>query len=400
MLKDGRQVKLGRIRPKVRPQALRFSAYYDAAKDTTPPPASVDYSVKSMAAIKQMYLNDQYGDCVIASAYHQEGIWSGNETGTPVLGTDAEVYAAYQTICGPGDNGCDISAVLNYTRDNGLKFNGVTKKIAGYVAIDWTNKTEVQVAIDLFGSLKLGINLPGDWTCTNCTWDITNSSIVGGHDVPCVGYTETGVQICTWAGIVTITWAAFANTTWIEECYCVLSPDWTSNANLSPNGIDVATLTADLAKLGAGTIPPLGPGPVNPPPTCPAGQHLDPVTNQCVPDVGPPPPPPPPPPGPITSTGTLTIPALAVPGLLGHVSYTTPTTVQVTVQSGASHGDSLNTIVIPPWLMSLFRIFCSGIIPIPPQWAPIVAIVCGFLPPPTPVPVPVPVGASPCAGCK
>ncbi len=292
MLKDGRMVKMGRKRPAqihwfkdrivtvnedgTAHQTLRLGAFYDPGNDMVPPPASVDWSIKAMASISRMYGNDQWGDCVIAGKYHQAGIWSGNDTGTAVLGTDAEVLASYHTICGAGDPGCNITDVLDYFRDHGLLFSGVLHKIDGYVAMDWTNRNLVQVAIDLFGSVTLGINLPNAWTCTKCTWDTTTSAIVGGHDVCAVGYNSVGVQICTWAGIVTITWAAFLSKKWIEECYVELGPDWYNSDNLAPNGINVAALKAALAQIGGGSTPPIpDPGPPNPPnPPTPVPQTI------------------------------------------------------------------------------------------------------------------------------
>jgi hypothetical protein len=280
-LPDGRGVKLGRkipIRQKYNGGYFfvqrqngsiavipALDAYYDASS-AAPPPASVDWTTKAALAIARMYLNDTYGDCVIASAYHQEGLWSGNESGTPVLGTDAEVLSSYHTICGPGDNGCDISTVLDYTRDKGLLFGGVTKKIDAYVSVDHTNKLLVQAAIDLFGTLKLGIDLPSAWANSpeGGLWDVTSSGIVGGHDVPCAAYDAIGVTILTWAGTRKITWAAFMSTKWLTECYAPLAPDWYNNANLAPNGIDAATLKANLAAIANGTVPPFGPPPAVP----------------------------------------------------------------------------------------------------------------------------------------
>ena len=55
-LKDGRSVKLGRIRPKVRPQVLNFGNYFNAAAANLP--ASVDWSAKAMASINRVFLND------------------------------------------------------------------------------------------------------------------------------------------------------------------------------------------------------------------------------------------------------------------------------------------------------------------------------------------------------
>ncbi len=232
-----------------------------------PPPAKVDWSTKAMPAIKHMYLNDRYGDCVIAGKYHQVGIWSGNEAGNPVVGTDQEVYSAYQTICGPGDHGCIITNVLNYMQQNGLKFNGVTHKCDGYVTANWSDRVLVQTGIHLFGGGTIGLQLPQQWTCTNCTWDVTNTQIVGGHDVCLVGYDATGVQAVTWGGIVTITWAAFESKNWIDELYFILGPDWYNQSNLAPNGIDVSALQHDLQIINGGNIPPIPDPTPTPPPT-------------------------------------------------------------------------------------------------------------------------------------
>ena len=259
------RIKLGRRRPKARPPCLRLGVYFDPSR-AAPPPATVNYAAKAMASIQRAYLNDAYGDCVIAGKYHAEGVWTGNESGPSgiALGTDQEVYSAYQTICGPGDNGCLITAVLDYFRDNGLTFSGALKKIDGYVSVDWTNKLEVQVALYLFGAITIGINLPSAWT-SNAIWDVTNTPIVGGHDVTCVGYDDQGVQVASWGRLYTITWAAFLKTSWLEEAYVMLAPDWYANNKLAPSGVDAEMLAADLAKLGGGSIPPIGPTPVPPP---------------------------------------------------------------------------------------------------------------------------------------
>lgn len=301
-LADGRTVRLGRIRPlgffdvgrfrviilpggaqKIVP---RLDAYYSPHLDATPPPDTLDYWAKAAASVAQVYGNDQWGDCVIASAMHEVGLWSGNETGSPAVGNTTEAVNTYHSWCGAGDNGCVITSVLDNTRSVGIPVNGVPHKIDDYVAVDWTNPLLVKVAIEIFGSLKLGINLPQAWTSTNTTWDVTNTGIVGGHDVPAGGFTPQGVRIATWGGLVTITWPAFTSRTWLEEAYCPLSPDWYARANVAPSGIDAATLRADLAMLRNGQIPDPGPGPVVHP--CPVGQHWD--GTQCVPDTPPPPP--------------------------------------------------------------------------------------------------------------
>ncbi len=284
------QVKLGRIRPKSRPLGLGLSNYLSMESLlASPPPPSVDYTAKAMASLSRMYLNDQYGDCVIAGKYHSVGVWSGNDAGAPAVGDDSEVLSAYHTICGPGDDGCIITNVLDYMRANGLSLSGVSHKIDGYVNCDWTNKLLVQAAIYLFGTVTIGLNLPQAWESAG-VWDVTNTQIVGGHDVTCVGYNSQGVQISSWGRIYTITWAAFTSTKWLEECYVLLAPDWYGSDKLAPSGVDVATLQADLQKISGGTVPPIDPPPPPPVHVCPQGQHWDAVQNKCVPDAPAPPP--------------------------------------------------------------------------------------------------------------
>jgi hypothetical protein len=268
-------VRLGRIRPKARPLALRLAAYIDLDRLLAALPVSVDYAQKAKESISRVYLNDTYGDCVIAGKYHTVGIWSGNDQGAAVLGTDQEVLESYHTICGPGDNGCVITDVLDVFRSRGLPFGGKAHRIDGYVSCDWRNQDLVRAALYLFGNLTLGINLPDAWT-RNDLWDVTATRIVGGHDVTACGYTQQGVQIASWGRIYTITWAAFTSTKWLEEAYCLLGPDWYNDDQLSPLGLNVQTLKDDLTKISGGQVPPIDPGPAPPvppvpPPTPPPG---------------------------------------------------------------------------------------------------------------------------------
>src|SRR4051812_44679922 len=117
-IRDGRQVKLGRVRPAHVVQTdkyvlreypdgshkltLRLGHYYDAARDAVQPVPSTGWRTKAMPALKRMYLNDQLGCCVIASAFHQVGLWTGNDTPAAAVGTDVEVLATYR-IWNPGN---------------------------------------------------------------------------------------------------------------------------------------------------------------------------------------------------------------------------------------------------------------------------------------------------------
>lgn len=268
-----REVKLGRIRPDPllltarRMLVPKLADYIDLAQVLKALPASVDWYTKAQQSIGRMYLNDTYGDCVIAGKYHAHGVWTAQDTASTAVGTDNEVYSTYQSWCGPGDNGCVIQDVLDRCKSTGIPMNGTKHKIDGYADCDNRNKDLTKAALYLFGCVSLGINLPSAWTSA-AVWDVTSTSIVGGHDVTAVGYDDRGVYISSWGKIYLITWAAYQSTKWIEEAWVLLAPDWYNSDQLAPNGVDVATLKADLAKIGGGQIPPVDPTPT-PPPTPP-----------------------------------------------------------------------------------------------------------------------------------
>jgi hypothetical protein len=199
-------------------------------------------------------------NCVIASKMHALGVWSGNESGNVVLATDQEVHQQYQGICGPGDNGCIITAVLDVMRSRGLQAGGKLYKIDGYVACDWTDALQVKVAIAIFGASTIGINLPEAWT-RDAVWDVTNTKIVGGHDVSPIDFDQDGVFVSSWGRVYKITWRAFTSRVWLEEMYVMLAPLWYEKDQVAPSGIRVETLKADLAKIGRGETPDVGPSP-------------------------------------------------------------------------------------------------------------------------------------------
>lgn len=236
--------------------SLDIGAYQAAAPVL---PEKVEWTPKAMDSIKRVYLNNQYGCCVISSLWHIVGLWTGNDLGAALTGPDSEVLATYRIWNPRGDNGCDISVVNNYWRDHGVTINGKIHKIDGYVSVDTTKPDLVKAALAIFGNIKLGIDLPGEWENNNTTWDVTNSRVVGGHDVPAFDFSPAGVVISTWGGLRTITWAAFTSTRWLSEAYACLGSDWYNEDMTAPNGIDVATLKADLQAVANGQIPSVGP---------------------------------------------------------------------------------------------------------------------------------------------
>lgn len=254
------QVRLGRKRRQAYPVAPRLGAYLGAAAG---PPAFTNRRTSAARALARMYRNDALGCCVVAGKAHALGLWAAAESAADVEATDDEIVSQYEGICGPGDQGCVITEVLDVMRARGFVAGGKSYVIDGYVSCDWRNKLEAQVAVYLFGALTIGVNLPQAWT-QQAVWDVTNSRIVGGHDVTVIDYDAQGVYVASWGRVYLLTWRAFQATAWVEECYALLAPLWYASARVAPCGIDADTLRADLAKLGGGVIPDVGP--VTPPP--------------------------------------------------------------------------------------------------------------------------------------
>lgn len=260
-------VRLGRVRPAARAMCPRLGDFWKAEVAAANVPTSTNRRARAAASLARVYRNNVEGCCVVSGKMHLLGLWSGNDADHDgpalVLASDDEVHAQYVGVCGPGDQGCVITQVLDYMRVQGMLAGGIRYKIDGYVSCDWRNIELVKTAIYAFGGLTIGINLPDAWTRA-AVWDVTTTRIVGGHDVSVIDFSPDGVYVSSWGRIYLITWRAFTSTRWLEECYVPLAPLWYGNDRLAPSGIDVAGLQGMLSMISHGQVPPL-PDPVPPP---------------------------------------------------------------------------------------------------------------------------------------
>lgn len=269
-------VKTGRNPPRHRKPVVAASQLMKYLKNV-PVPASIDYYTKAAAALARMYKNDTWGCCVFSGKAHNLGIWSYNDpdSGGGVQCTDAEIKQQYFDYTGGGDNGAIISEVYDLMKSPGFLAGGKRYTIAGYITCDWTSKELTQACIAVFGAGSIGINLPSAWTNANI-WDVTNTSIVGGHDVSQCGYgdrvlgtTADGVVISSWGRCYVITWRAWQSRKWLSECFfAVPTKLWTGDDKLAPSGATYAELLADLKLAEQGQSPPY-PGTSPPPPPVP-----------------------------------------------------------------------------------------------------------------------------------
>lgn len=248
-----RSVPFGRKKPTKEKLALvpKLAKYLSMPAQ----PPSVDYSLDAMPCLSQVLGNDQYGDCTCAGACHCLGLWTGN-AGDLFTATTEQTLAIYTAVTGfnpadpSTDQGADETAVLDYLVKTGFPDGS---KLAGYVAVDPTNQTEVMQAIDLFETVYFGVGLPDSWinpfpSANGFTWDVAQADDNNGHCFVATGYNAQGIQIDTWGLLGTVTWAAMAGVQ--MELYALLSPDIIAAATQkAPTGVDWATLQADLQAL-------------------------------------------------------------------------------------------------------------------------------------------------------
>jgi hypothetical protein len=272
-------VKFGRKRPVARGPHFKLRNYLRAALPT--PPSSCDYSAAAEQSLRSIYGNDTLGDCVVAGAYHVVGVETGNASGVPFVATFDQILSDYSAIGGykPGDettdNGCDEVTAQNYWVQHGFA-NGT--KLAGWLALDASNRAEVQAACWLFENLYFGIELPDSWispfpSADSFVWDVGAPNPQNGHCVMGFGYTEAGVLIDTWALKGTLTWAAIAALCSDAAGGSVsvwLTPDQLARGQeKAPNGVAWADLVSDFDSMG-GSAPLPGPTPPAPAPGVPA----------------------------------------------------------------------------------------------------------------------------------
>ena len=259
----------GRIRP--RPHAPRLSlANYLRADLPTPPPV-VDYSAKARAALGQVYLNDQLGDCVVAGAAHMIGVWTGNaDGGSPAIFGEWPLRNAYSAFSGglypAQDSGCDEEFALNVWAKKGFAPSfGNPHKIVAWVAVDAANAREVKTALWLFEGLMSGVELPDAWIDPppehdGFVFDVAGDPVpTNGHCMTHFSYSERYDQAprlgcATWGLYGEVTFAALARYmvgSANGALYAAVSQDALIRATQkAPNGFDVMRLLADAKAFG------------------------------------------------------------------------------------------------------------------------------------------------------
>lgn len=255
-------LKYGKRPPKFNPKTLLMSKYVLA--DAPPPPPEKrawEYVIADDAW--EMLGNDTVGDCVIAAMMHFIMASTAN-TGKPATFTTELALELYSAITGydpsqtddegnnPTDQGTTWTDALAYWQSTGIvDAAGTIHKIEawGSVGLDLPS---LRQGINLFGGILIGLNVTNSMEQqfgNGLPWNAPfGGGIAGGHGIPGFGYGGQGESIVTWGkrqqGDLTLPGQ-------FDEAYAVVTSDWLSVAGLSPSGLDLAALQADIAGLAA-----------------------------------------------------------------------------------------------------------------------------------------------------
>ena len=251
---------LGKKVPRIDKRTLKLSRYMDVTKLPTIP--SCKYWSHGITNWGMME-NDRLGDCAIATPGHMVMGWTVNALGSPIIIPDSQIVKAYSAVSGynpktgANDNGCAVLDVLNYWRKVGIGGHN----IKAYAQVNVKNVKQVMASAFLFGGTYLGMALPamlqtlnmmdGDWVLPNPlpTDGSADPYSLGGHAVPIISYDPNWVYIITWGGTRRVSWPFFLK--YCDEAYAAISQDWVKPSGISPSGLNMQAMLADVQLVAA-----------------------------------------------------------------------------------------------------------------------------------------------------
>jgi hypothetical protein len=227
-------------------------------------PVSTSLRAKADTVLRNIYLNDQYGDCVIAGRYHRIGLLTGAATGTAFMASQDMILKDYTAIGGfdpnnptQTDNGCDMQTAANYGVTTGYADGS---KDIGWLTVDGTDKAQVASAFYACEDLDFGMALPEAWVQNmpskdGFVWDTAGDPVPSnGHCVVGVDLDKDGIIIDSWGLEGLLTWAAIAKYTAASaggELYVHLNEDQLAKgATIAPDGIDWMQAIAFFNNMG------------------------------------------------------------------------------------------------------------------------------------------------------
>jgi hypothetical protein len=148
------------------------------------------------------------------------------------------------------DQGVVLLDALRYWRNVGISGH----KVGAYMKVDHHNIDHVKIAINLFGGVYMGANLPASaqgkpqWSGGRgvLRGDDAPGSW-GGHCMWAPKYDRSGVGFVTWGTRQPADWQWWVD--YVDEAFAVVSIDWVSGSKTAPNGFNLAKLQSYLTSL-------------------------------------------------------------------------------------------------------------------------------------------------------
>lgn len=257
-----------------KPNIILQARHFTRSTETPVPPApktrdNLTPLAKSTGGMP-MYGNDQYGDCVWAMIGHAIQLNTLIGAGDEITVETTALLKGYSDVTGfnpddPNtDQGTNIQDALDYWRKTGIaKPDGTVDQIVMFAEVPHTNRALMAQALNMFGSLLLGVNFPGsamDQFNAHEPWTVVKgATIEGGHAILGGAYTMVSAsnmqtEIATWGAEQEVTDAW--NSKYLEEAWVVITKDWLDKAGETPEGFNMTELVADFKVLtGAAPFP-------------------------------------------------------------------------------------------------------------------------------------------------
>lgn len=233
--------------------AASVFAFAAALDPLGPPPSESNDYLSAVKVPWGMYDNDRLGDCVPADTAHAIMLRTANAGGI-VVPSQSDVISLYSTVGGyvPGnpmtDEGCEESAMTAFMFSTG--FLGHRAEAVG--AVDASNQDHMRWCVQLFGTCRIGLNLPRyaeDQFDLGHPWVVSDNGdqSTNGHDVPLVWHGGGAFKCVTWGGIQVVTPPFLEK--YCVEAHAELYRDWILAQGSAPSGLDLDALTSRLRVL-------------------------------------------------------------------------------------------------------------------------------------------------------
>jgi len=195
-------------------------------------PAKYDFDVKHKGIPTPMFLNDTYGDCVIAGRAHQTLRFELMEQGSKITIRDSDVLREYDKETGGVDSGLVVLDSLVLWRKNGWPIGSGKKKrtyrIKAFSELSPLQHAQVKQAIYLDVGVGIGLSLTDaaeGQTQTGQVWDLVpgpggKPRSRNGHYVYVSGYNQVGPVCVTWGRKQQMTWRFFDAC--CDEAYAII----------------------------------------------------------------------------------------------------------------------------------------------------------------------------------